>query len=243
MSTAWLQSLILIGFVLSLCIHATDFNTIYQNHTMVFISGWPQSGTSFAHQILDSSSLVSSMIKKCEERLGKRCISWNHEGQWILKGSTREAIKSGFVVEMHQLDHLIAESIRQEWGQYWDFRRPVLVEKSPQSFLKIAALASAFHQAKHVRFLIVIKVSYSLKLDQNPYHELNYLCELVLLCCLYQHPVTLNIATPRYAGWKYYRNTEYPVVNDVSSTEINPAQRLENIQHFLDLMMKNESTR
>ena len=60
-------------------------NDILLNHSYAFISGWAQSGTSFVHQILDQHSMVSSMIHKCEAKLGKRCVNWNHEGQWILK--------------------------------------------------------------------------------------------------------------------------------------------------------------
>lgn len=56
-----------------------------------------------------------------------------------------------------------------------------------------------------------------------------------------QHPVTLNIATPRNAGWKYYRNTEVPVVKDLSTTLISPSQKMENIQHFIKLMTLNDT--
>lgn len=35
------------------------------------------------------------MVEKCEEKLGKRCVNWNHEGQWLLPGNTRTILNSG----------------------------------------------------------------------------------------------------------------------------------------------------
>lgn len=66
-----------------------------RNHSFVFISGWPQSGTSFVHQIFTLSQEMSTMVEKCESLLGKRCVNWNHEGQWLIPGSTRNILNSG----------------------------------------------------------------------------------------------------------------------------------------------------
>lgn len=81
-------SLILIGY-------AVDFEQFVRNHSFVFISGWPQSGTSFIHQVFSLHKDVSTMVEKCENRLGKRCINWNHEGQWLIPGKAREFLNSG----------------------------------------------------------------------------------------------------------------------------------------------------
>jgi hypothetical protein len=35
------------------------------------------------------------MVEKCELLLGKRCVNWNHEGQWLLRGTTRQFFNSG----------------------------------------------------------------------------------------------------------------------------------------------------
>lgn len=51
------------------------------NSTMLFISGWPQSGTSLLNQIVSLSPYLSTMVKKCNEIHGKPCKNWNHEGQ------------------------------------------------------------------------------------------------------------------------------------------------------------------
>lgn len=55
------------------------------NLTYVFISGWPQSGTSLLQQIFSECSVFSTMISKCLQLNGKKCLNWNNEGQWILK--------------------------------------------------------------------------------------------------------------------------------------------------------------
>lgn len=96
------------------CSSQNEINSILLNHSYAFISGWAQSGTSFVHQILDQHALVSSMIQQCEVKLGKRCVNWNHEGQWILKGSTRLKFKSGFVCLIDSWDESTSHSIRTE---------------------------------------------------------------------------------------------------------------------------------
>jgi len=73
----------------------TELNKFVQNHSFVFISGWPQSGTSFLHQVFTLNPLISSMVENCEKLLGKRCINWNHEGQWLIPGQARNILNSG----------------------------------------------------------------------------------------------------------------------------------------------------
>lgn len=72
-----------------------ELDKFVQSHSFVFISGWPQSGTSFLHQVFTLNPLISSMVENCEKILGKRCINWNHEGQWLIPGQTRSILNSG----------------------------------------------------------------------------------------------------------------------------------------------------
>jgi hypothetical protein len=58
-----------------------------ERNEYLFISGFPQSGTSLIHQILSLTPHVRTMVKKCNEIIGKKCLNWNHEGQWLLKAS------------------------------------------------------------------------------------------------------------------------------------------------------------
>jgi hypothetical protein len=83
-------------FLLCICIAGSEgFDDFVRNHSFVFISGWPQSGTSFVHQIFTMHPQMSTMVEKCESILGKRCINWNHEGQWLIPGKSRAVLNSG----------------------------------------------------------------------------------------------------------------------------------------------------
>jgi hypothetical protein len=100
--------------ILQLCLtRCTGVPGYVANHSFVFIGGWPQSGTSLIHQLLSQNQrLVSSMIPLCEEILGaNRCQSWNHEGQWILDGKTRDQIQSGNICPVDSVDGTVKSSI------------------------------------------------------------------------------------------------------------------------------------
>lgn len=72
-----------------------EFGQFVRNHSFIFISGWPQSGTSFVHQVFTLNKEMSTMVENCETKLGKRCINWNHEGQWLIPGNARSILNSG----------------------------------------------------------------------------------------------------------------------------------------------------
>jgi hypothetical protein len=50
-----------------------------EDHMFLFISGWPQSGTSLLNQIMTVTPTVSTMIKKCLAIKGRKCVSFNGE--------------------------------------------------------------------------------------------------------------------------------------------------------------------
>ena len=109
-------------------------NTFYvNNHTFVFGSGWPQSGTSLMNHMLVHSRHISNMINGCEALLGtKRCTAWNHEGQWLLDGHTRLKISSGSTCPVDSVPEDVRSSILRQWKGLWDLDKQVLLEKSPQ---------------------------------------------------------------------------------------------------------------
>lgn len=84
-----------------------------KNHSFVFISGWPQSGTSFIYQLLHQYQFnMSTMILNCEKYLTvKRCVNWNHEGQWILDGKTRPSLLSGNICPLESVSDESRNSI------------------------------------------------------------------------------------------------------------------------------------
>lgn len=147
-------------FILLALIHHNTFAYV-ANHTFVFITGWPQSGTSFVHQLLaQHQSLVSSMISLCEKQLGaKRCQSWNHEGQWMIDGKLRELIDAGNVCPVIQIaDESKRRAILESWSRFWSLEKPYLIEKSPQNFVKIPMLRQLFSGARKIKIIVILKV-------------------------------------------------------------------------------------
>lgn len=63
------------------------------DHNFLFISGWPQSGTSLMQQIFTITPRVSTMVEKCGKLIPKGCLEWNFEGQWII--SSQAGISRG----------------------------------------------------------------------------------------------------------------------------------------------------
>jgi len=157
-----------------------------ESHDFLFISGWPQSGTSFMNHIVSAATRdVSTMKERCLLLFQKGCREWNFEGQWILKFHTKDrdvaallnagsmCPAGGQAPSAATLDGAVAT-----WGKFWDPTKRLLVEKSPQSMLKIGTLRRLFARARSVRFLVVIK-----------------------------HPVTLNVALPREYDWLTHKES------------------------------------
>ena len=164
-----------------MCGHASATDTAalpFGNKTMLFVSGWPQSGTSLVQQILTVTPGMSTMVSKCRLVHGNKCDNWNNEGQWLAERSNEVSpyLQPGKMCPSVG-DKLTppletVKSLSEQWARYWDLQQPILVEKSPQSMLKIPMLANMFRSAKALKFLVVLK-----------------------------HPVTLNVATPTDMGW------------------------------------------
>lgn len=80
--------------------------------TIVFIAGWPQSGTSMLHKFLSLHPGVSTMMERCVQRHGKKCENWNYEGQWLLSNSTlRQQLHSGSTCPVTKLPHDVQDAI------------------------------------------------------------------------------------------------------------------------------------
>jgi hypothetical protein len=47
--------------------------------SFLFVSGWPQSGTSLLQQIFAVSPNISTMVDYCYKYHAKKCINFNHE--------------------------------------------------------------------------------------------------------------------------------------------------------------------
>ena len=170
-----------------------------RRRTFVFVSGWPQSGTSLVQQIFTVAPEFSTMVNRCHERVGKvKCERWNNEGQWLLGQAPMTAPQQERQLELtkslllpgamcapaNKSMQLISEDagtrasvhdlLLSQWSQFWDLSKPFLTEKSPQSMLKIPLLRRVFPNSAHSRakFLIVLK-----------------------------HPASLNVAVPKGMDW------------------------------------------
>jgi hypothetical protein len=49
-------------------------DSFIQNHHFIFVSGWPQSGTSFVQQIFNFHPLASTMMEQCDRIKGVRLL-------------------------------------------------------------------------------------------------------------------------------------------------------------------------
>jgi len=165
------------------CLHVCSVESAespapFVNKTMLFVSGWPQSGTSLVQQILTVTPGMSTMVAKCRKVHGAKCNNWNNEGQWLAERSNEVSpyLQPGKMCPSVG-DKLTpptesVNSLSDQWMRYWDMSQPILVEKSPQSMLKMPMLANMFRSAKKLKFLVVLK-----------------------------HPATLNVATPADMSW------------------------------------------
>jgi hypothetical protein len=67
-------------------ISSSASTSFIRNHSFLFISGWPQSGTSLMQQMFTVAPETSTMVEKCKSLIpGNKCLDWNYEGQWALK--------------------------------------------------------------------------------------------------------------------------------------------------------------
>ncbi len=218
------------------------------NKTIMFVSGWPQSGTSLVQQLFTITPGISTMVEKCNKAHGTKCHNWNHEGQWLLERvpEVSSYLSPGKMCPIEEYDKLhppvtTKRAIIDTWSKYWDLNgsllkstkeeqdQQILIEKSPQSMLKIPFLENVFSNEglKNLKFLIILK-----------------------------HPLTLNIATLPDFGWltntvisksKNENNLKTAPTSGATSASGNIDAKYnsdieisENIRHFLYFMTHSE---
>lgn len=86
----------------------------HSHPSFVFVSGWPQSGTSLVQQILTATPNISTMVAGCHEVHGAKCINFNHEGQWLLGKShqVKEYFHPGEACPIQKVGEVIPPGIR-----------------------------------------------------------------------------------------------------------------------------------
>ncbi len=217
---------VLLGLLYSCALTSSyELEKFYQDKELIFISGFPQSGTSLLLQIFDLSNTVSTMIKRCSSKYGEsKCTNFNNEGQWMLD-STPSNVSSAALsyfnsgnycpgLKNHDNIEEIETYIAKQWSQFWDSNKRIFVEKSPHSMLKIDLLLSIFTKyTKNIKFLIITK-----------------------------HPVTLNIALPRDYDWlthtKVVENRDPSIPKTILS---NTAREIhDNVHNFIRFLDSNQ---
>ena len=113
------------------------------------------------------------MVEKCDQVHGSKCQNWNHEGQWLLPRSHEISpyLQPGKMCpvpeEKANPPSGTKEAILSNWLKYWhtnedssDVLPDILVEKSPQSMLKIPFLVEVLKGVRALLGLGVYILSY-----------------------------------------------------------------------------------
>ena len=142
----------------------------------VFICGLHRSGTSALHKLLaaqpafsgfedtgfpeDEGQFAQSVFKTDNHYGGPGRFGFNEDARLTEKSVLYKPINR--------------RKLKQEWGQYWDLSKSILVEKSPSNLLRMRFLQAVFPNAK---FIIItrhpIAVSYATqKWSKTPTNQL-----------------------------------------------------------------------
>ena len=127
-----------------------------ENHKFIFICGLHRSGTSLLFRSLREHPEISGFLDT---------DSPENEGMHLqtvyqTSGTYGGAGMFGFSPEAHltELSDLVTDFNRnklfQEWGKYWDLRKPYLLEKSPPNIIRTRFLQSIFPNSY---FIILIR--------------------------------------------------------------------------------------
>ncbi|KAH8075522.1 hypothetical protein JL721_1533 [Aureococcus anophagefferens] len=147
--------------------NATAVKAEVARHSMIFVAGSPNSGTSLLRTLVAQAGLAEGM-DRCAETT--RCVHTNVEGQWLLKLEGQRFVSpvvadvyrpgnlSNHLTEADAVDADAAlVTLWRMWSLYWDMSRAYLVEKSPANIMKIRWLDAVFRPARRVRFLVTVK--------------------------------------------------------------------------------------
>lgn len=116
--TIFAKVVVILASIWPICIKSNestnDTLSYVHDHNFLFISGWPQSGTSLMQMMFTVAPQTSTMVRKCNEMIpGNKCIDWNFEGQWIVKFGMAKTegyyasalLNSGAMCKLHVLDN------------------------------------------------------------------------------------------------------------------------------------------
>lgn len=131
----------------------------------------------------------------------------------------------------------------KQWKPYWAPDKVFLVEKSPHSLLKIPLLRRVFAGAISLKFIVLLKVCIRVGCESQVapiFTSLHKLCRIFH----HQHPVTLNVATPKGFGWQFVEKAPSVVASGAKEARkrLSFGQTCDGVQFFLDMMRQDNST-
>jgi hypothetical protein len=165
-----------------------------------------------------NTAVFSTHVPGCLKHLGEKCANYNNEGQWLLQRDSlwNSVYRPGLMCPakrvIDQETQAYIPHVLSQWKKFWNIDKQILVEKSPQSMLKIPLMQQIVQGAKAARFIVVLK-----------------------------HPATLNVATPRGYQWLTHDSPRRSFTSKGPLPQIPNSYEevMSNVEHFIAFMDKN----
>lgn len=173
-------------------------------HRHVFICGLNRSGTSVLHRLLRAHPEVSGFTDTgALEDEGQHLqtvipAAHNYGGAGKFCFDAR-----AYLTETSPLNtRENREKLLTEWGEYWDLRKPVLIEKSPPNLIRMRLLQAMFPES---RFVIITRHPLAVALATMKWAKTN-VRELVEHWVLAHQAAKRDTNSLRHAYWLRYED-------------------------------------
>lgn len=115
-------------------------------HKHIFISGLHRSATSVLHEVLKEQNEISGFsdtgVPEDEGQLIQTVYNpasyYGGPGKFAFNSKAHYTEKSEFISDKNR------DKLLLEWGKYWDFSKPYLIEKSPPNLIRTRFLQTLF---------------------------------------------------------------------------------------------------
>ena len=123
--------------------------------TYLFVVGPPHHGTTAVYGLLSTSPMASTLAGHG---------NWAGEGTWLLRRDAKETLGGYVRRRWDPAVELDVGEMRRVYERYWNMSRPVLVEKSPPSMMRLKELKAEFKtqvggggEPPRVKFIFVVR--------------------------------------------------------------------------------------
>lgn len=132
---------------------------------ILFLLGYPYTGTSAVHYLLGTSRNVSTLTRQ-NDVLGPKQEGWSILG-------LRQKFKDRWSGHLHLVEEgLNFTNLAEQYWQMWDTEKPLLLENSPPEIQSPQALMDAFSIHGKVRFVLLVRGDCTSH-NKIPYHTKN----------------------------------------------------------------------